>query len=138
MASRYPRNSKRLNPEEILAAMDELNDSTEKLEQLLGSDSGSDKNFELMFDISSSDSDIFSDIENHQSSHKRKKKSKNSMPAKIFKHSSTVWKIWVLGLIGILEVNCTLTTEYKPYDRLSFYNFTLNNMLLALRWAILS
>ena len=47
MTFRYPSSNKKLSPEENLEAMDVLNDSTEKLEQLMSSDSGSDKYFVL-------------------------------------------------------------------------------------------
>ena len=43
------KSNRKLSQEKILEAMDELDDSTEKLEQILSRDSGSDKDFVLMF-----------------------------------------------------------------------------------------
>ena len=73
--SRYPK--RKMSTKDII---EELDDSIDKLEQLLGSDSGSDKDFKYFSNSSDSDLILDSDSENHHLSstdNKRKKKMKN-------------------------------------------------------------
>ena len=58
--SRYPK--RKMSTKDII---EELDDSIDKLEQLLGSDSGSDEDFKYFSNSSDSDLILDSDSENH-------------------------------------------------------------------------
>ena len=91
MAERYPK--RKLSTEEISRALNfdsDSDDSNDKLEKLLGGDSGSDLEFTLNRPrksyISDSDSDNLSDIDN-LNERKRKKYCKYVSPSKFAKKS---------------------------------------------------
>ena len=91
MAERYPK--RKLSTEEISRALNfdsDSDDSNDKLEKLLGEDSGSDIEFTLhrprKYFMNDSDSDTMSDSDNINE-RKRKKNNKYVLPSKFAKKS---------------------------------------------------
>ena len=92
MAERYPK--RKLSTEEISRALNfesDSDDSNDKLENLLGEDSGSDIEFTLKrprkYFINDSDSDTLSDSDNLNKRKRKKNNTKYVLPSKFAKKS---------------------------------------------------